>query len=268
MYGVVGTYPRQSPVPRFRPRIRSKFFLVLVVLLPVVFGLPAVGVHGLSNLRSQADLLYSTNLRIARLTDRIGSDLDANYELSLRLNQTDDRSLQRRLNGELLGKRIPDVERDIDALRRATHNFPDEEARVQTIDAGWRRYLSLYQTGALGSSGPAADSRSRDEGLARKVDAIFRPIRSLAATMSAHEANEAADSHQRARAIYRSTRNQLIALWAGATLIGLGAVLWLIRDIVPRTRSYSRFAAHVASGEPSEPIEPRGSDELADLGAP
>jgi len=265
MYGVVGTYPRH-PVHRFRPRIRSKFFLVLVVLLPVVFGLPAVGVHGLSNLRSQADLLYSTNLRIARLTDRIGSDLDANYELSLRLNQTDDRSLQRRLNGELLGKRIPDVERDIDELRGATHNFPDEEARVQTIDAGWRRYLSLYQTGALGSSRPAADSRSRDEGLARKVDAIFRPIRSLAATMSAHEANEAADSHQRARDIYASTRNQLIALWAGATLIGLGAVLWLIRDIVPRTRSYSRFAAHVASGEPSEPIEPRGSDELADLG--
>jgi diguanylate cyclase (GGDEF)-like protein len=58
----------------------------------------------------------------------------------------------------------------------------------------------------------------------------------------------------------------VLALATLAVLLCLSAFLWLIRDIVPRTRQYSRFATRVAAGEASEPIEPRGSDELTSLG--
>jgi diguanylate cyclase (GGDEF)-like protein len=58
----------------------------------------------------------------------------------------------------------------------------------------------------------------------------------------------------------------MLACAAFAIVAALSTVLWLIRDIVPRTRSYSRFAAGVASGAASEPIEWHGSDELAELG--
>jgi diguanylate cyclase (GGDEF)-like protein len=49
-------------------------------------------------------------------------------------------------------------------------------------------------------------------------------------------------------------------------LLAVGMFVWLIRSVVPRTRRYSRFAARISAGEVGGRLEPRGSDELADLG--
>jgi diguanylate cyclase (GGDEF)-like protein len=253
-------------MPRFKPRIRTKFFLVLAVLLPVVFGLPAVGVHGLLNLRYQAELLYETNFTISRLSERVGDDLDANYEVALRLSQTNDPRVRDRLKSEAVTKLIPPVERDIDALRRATHGFPQERASVEKIERSWRRYLALSQRRLFNSAGTSALPSQGKDAVAEKLDVTFEAMTSQAASVSASEDGEAAATDKRVQATYRSTRDQLVALWAASIIVGLGAIFWLIRDIVPRTRNYSRFASRVASGEAIDPIEPQGSDELADLG--
>jgi GGDEF domain-containing protein/HAMP domain-containing protein len=55
-------------------------------------------------------------------------------------------------------------------------------------------------------------------------------------------------------------------LTAPPALVWLVISLLLIRNLVPRVRSYSRFAAGVADGHPGEQLTVRGADELAELG--
>ena len=49
-------------------------------------------------------------------------------------------------------------------------------------------------------------------------------------------------------------------------IAGLGGALWLIRNVVHRVREYSTFAGSVAEGATSARVQPRGHDELTDLG--
>jgi HAMP domain-containing protein len=57
-----------------------------------------------------------------------------------------------------------------------------------------------------------------------------------------------------------------VGIAAAAALVWLVISLLLIRNLVPRVRSYSRFAAGVADGRPGEQLTVRGADELAELG--
>jgi diguanylate cyclase (GGDEF)-like protein len=57
-----------------------------------------------------------------------------------------------------------------------------------------------------------------------------------------------------------------VGIAAAAALVWLVISLLLIRNLVPRVRSYSRFAAGVADGHPGEQLTVRGADELAELG--
>ena len=52
----------------------------------------------------------------------------------------------------------------------------------------------------------------------------------------------------------------MLAFAAAAMVAALSTMLWLIRNIVPRTRRYSLFAAGVASGAVTKPVEPKGRD--------
>jgi HAMP domain-containing protein len=51
-----------------------------------------------------------------------------------------------------------------------------------------------------------------------------------------------------------------------AFLLGIGSVMALTRNVVPRIRRYSSFAASVASGDLRGRLDAPGSDELAMLG--
>ena len=49
-------------------------------------------------------------------------------------------------------------------------------------------------------------------------------------------------------------------------LAAVSAMLWLIRSVLPRTLSYSRFASRIAEGDFGQRLHPKGTDELAHLG--
>ena len=232
----------------------------------MIFAAPVVGIHGLTQLRDEGDKLYEDNVKTILLAQNAASHIDDGFELALRLIPATDPAYQRRLERQLA---VVDaqVDRDLAELRRPR---PDDTAwereAVTRLDAGWLRFVTLWQTGAFDSPGSGAAVARQNDAIALKLAGILNPVSALANKLSQRQAGEARETQRRRGEAYRTSRRQMLGFAAIAILAALSALLWLIRDIVPRTRSYSRFAAGVASGAASEPIEPRGSDELAHLG--
>ena len=251
---------------RFALRIRSKFLLAFAILVPVIFAAPVVGIHGLTQLRDQGDKLYHDNVKTTLLAQNAASHIDDGFELALRLIPAKDPAYQRRLERQLA---VVDaqVDRDIARLRQPrTDDTAWERAAVERLDAGWRRFVDLWQTDGFDHPGHGAALTRHNDATARKLAGILDPVSALATKLSTEQGAEARETQHRRVVSYRTSRRQMIGFAVIAILAALSALLWLVRDIVPRTRSYSRFAAGVASGAASEPIEPRGSDELARLG--
>jgi methyl-accepting chemotaxis protein len=138
---------------------------------------------------------------------------------------------------------------------------PDELARVERLAEAWARFERLWQSGAL-DIGSAAPRRAT----AARVAAILEPATELAAEMAAIEAEEAHESQTRAQSTYGGASLRIVLLSAAAVLVCLLIALALVRNLVPRLRSYSNFAGRVADGQLGERLSPRGGDEVADLG--
>jgi methyl-accepting chemotaxis protein len=101
---------------------------------------------------------------------------------------------------------------------------------------------------------------------AAQVAAILEPTTELAAEMAAIEAEEARESQSRAQATYGDASSRILLLSVAAVLVCLLIAMALVRNLVPRLRSYSSFAGRVADGQLGERLTPRGGDEVADLG--
>jgi GGDEF domain-containing protein/HAMP domain-containing protein len=84
--------------------------------------------------------------------------------------------------------------------------------------------------------------------------------------MAVTEVEHARESREAAEATYRATHGRVLGIAAAAVLVWLAISLLLIRNLVPRVRAYSAFAAGVADGQPGVQLTVRGADELAELG--
>ena len=125
------------------------------------------------------------------------------------------------------------------------------EAALDTV-------IGLWRAGAFEGSAATGSSRRAEELLAPIVDAMDIAGEQALETAAGAEATADAD--------FSRTRTGVIAVLLAALLLGIGMVLWLVRTVVPRTRSYSRFAARVSEGDVAGRLDPKGADELADLG--
>lgn len=250
-----------------RLRIQTKFLIVFAVLVPVIFAVPVVGVHGLGTLRGQANLLYEDIFKTSRVTQDLATSVDDAQALTLQLVLTRDRAYQERLDADLLGLVVPRVDGNIRRVRRKlAHGSPAERGRLRRLDRRWRRFVALARAGAFDTAGSSGAASASNDRLARRARSIFAPITSAARAMTATEGAEGKETAEAAGSAYSSSRDRMLVFASLATLVGLIAMLWLIRNVVPRMRDYARFAARVASGQASEPVSPRGTDELADLG--
>jgi hypothetical protein len=109
--------------------------------------------------------------------------------------------------------------------------------------AGWRQFMGLVAGGQLTQT----DAQLRSATAAQVVtllDAVVVQGRDIAD----HESEDAHAAYQRAI----SDRNQSVLLMGVVLVValagGVGAVLWLIRSVLPRTLAYSSFAARLAEG--------------------
>jgi len=133
------------------------------------------------------------------------------------------------------------------------------------LQTDWQRFLTYTQSRdfLIAASGP---SKTDVAVSARLEGRLAKSLSSTVGELDAAEVKQANNARDEAEATYARS---LLLLWvfvAVGLLAGATAALWLTRDVVRRVRAYSTFAARVAAGDLETRTDPRGHDELTDLG--
>jgi diguanylate cyclase (GGDEF)-like protein len=248
-----------------RLTISRKFFGVLMVLGPLMVALAVVGVLGLRSMKSSFDLVFARNIHVSQVSTTLGADLSHAEEITLQLPPAPP-GTRRALNATLAETVIPEVSAGLSQLAALhAHDDAGERGQVAQLDRGWARFLSLDQAGRFDSAG-----HRRGRKWAARVDGeiagIFSPLRAVTQAEAAQEQVKAAQEHAQAERTYDSSLLEIAVITVAALVLGIGSVLLLTRNVVPRIQRYSRFASAVADGDLSDRLDPRGSDELAALG--
>jgi diguanylate cyclase (GGDEF)-like protein len=242
--------------------VAARFFVVLAVLVPSLFAVAAVGARGLQYVGGTVSFLYGNTVLTAQsANDLTGSIADA-HQTALAILASDDPALRQRLYVRLVQRIVPDVDAGLALLR--THLSADERIEVTDLDnivTDWRRFVGLVAVGKFTQSDAHLRSAAASE-----VSAALDHVAGLSRDITHHEADQARAANELAG--HRRTGSlALMAVVLGLALtLGVGVVLWLIRSVLPRTLAYSRFAARVADGDDAPMDEPRGDDEISQLG--
>jgi diguanylate cyclase (GGDEF)-like protein len=251
---------------RSKLTIAPKFFLVLAVVGPLMLALAFVGLHGLNGMRAESDAIFQDNVRTTEKTLALARHVLEARGLALELIAVTSPARRRTVSEELDQRVIPAVEADLAALHLLHAGDPVAERRtVAQLPAAWRRFLALRHSHLLELQAVRSKTAARDR-LADEVDTALAPVAKLTNQFARLENVEAAGAHESSQRTYRTSRDLIIGIALSALALGVGSVLVLIRNVVPRVREYSGFAGRVASGDLSGRLDPKGADELATLG--
>lgn len=246
-----------------RLRIGHKLTLALAVLLLTTVAVAVVGLSSVSDVNRRATALYADNIRTTETTSALWGGRYEAEESAFQLLLVSSAAERSELEDEL-DESLPKVESAIVALRQIhVSDAPVEKARVEQIAAGWLEFERLWRSGALASGDPKVRRR-----VTARVAAVLEPATELAAALAATEGREARESQARAEATYRAARLRIVVLSVGSVLVCLLIALALIRDLVPRLRSYSRFAGRVADGQLGERLTPVAATRWPSSGGP
>ena len=244
-----------------RLRIGPKLMVALAGLLAATVMVSGVAVAGLGAVNARTQELYRHNVLTTQAIAELQARLDDAAESALQLLLFERPADRSRLQVELRGRIVPAVDDGIEALREIYAADPDvDQAGLEQLERGWAEFKRLVETG-LDPRGEA-----QEQALTRRAVASIDPITAFVARLAATEVEHARASQADAEATCRATRSRVVGIATAAGLVWLVISLLLIRNLVPRVRSYSRFAAGVADGHPGEQLTVRGADELAELG--
>jgi diguanylate cyclase (GGDEF)-like protein len=247
--------------------IPRKFWVVLAVLAPLIAATGLTGVQGLASVKSRFDQVFTDNIHTSQVSTTTGADLARADEIALQLVSTTSPAQRLRLNATLDESVVPAVENDLSQLDRLhAHNSLSERASVERLLRGWSQFVALRDTGVLAAHATGADTPQAAGRLATAINGIFEPLAAVIATEAKTEATAADQAHAQAVQDYDTSRLLIWVIALAAFAIGTGSVLLLIHNVVPRIKRYSQFATAVATGDLSDRLDPRGSDELATLG--
>jgi diguanylate cyclase (GGDEF)-like protein len=242
-------------------RIGPKLMLALAGLLAATVMVSGVAVAGLGAVNAQTQELYHHNLLTTQAIAELQATLDDAAGSALQLLLFEGAAERSRLLADLRGRIVPRVDERIAALQKSYAADPDADpARLERLSEGWGAVKRLIR------SGLDPHDEAQEQAMTRQVVAAVDPVSTLAAEMAATEVEHARESREAAEATYRATHGRVLGIAAAAVLVWLAISLLLIRNLVPRVRAYSAFAAGVADGQPGGQLTVRGADELAELG--
>ena len=248
---------------KYSLRIRSRFALVLLVVVPALLGALAVGVAGLQTGRDTANSLYTDHLVTIQKVTSLGRALQDVRQTSLQILLADSASERRQLTATLLSERVPAVESQRVTVADLVSRKPKETASIRRLNDGWSQFQALVVSGSLFVPNATAAVKSRT---ASQLITALNGATAAADSVVASEDSFARAAHQ--AGLERFDRHIILILIVG--LIGLissaGVVMWLIRSVLPRTLAYSAFASEVSHGNYTRRLHPEGGDELAQLG--
>ena len=240
--------------------------LTLAVLIPALGSVAFIGYHGLRQTQADANRVYDDNIQTLRLVGTLRDHIDEAEETALRLIPTVNRSKITQLNTKLDATDIL-VDGEIEALRQThAHDPASERRRVAAIASEWQLFETLRRTGALDHVGFDRASVLLDEQVANRLSSIFASIADITSAESQLELAQATASHDQAVTTYHQSLWLLGIIVAAAISAGLACVILLTRNVVPRIREYAGFAQRVSNGDLDARLDPRGSDEIAQLG--
>jgi diguanylate cyclase (GGDEF)-like protein len=235
--------------------------LALAGLLAATVMVSLVAMAGLGALNARTQRLYDHNILTTQATAELQATLDDAAETALQLLLLEREADRVRLETSLRSQIVPAVDEQIATLRQTYAGDPDvDPARLERLSDGWADFRRLVQ------SGLDPRDEAQEQAMTRQAVAIIDPVTTEVANLVATEVEHARESQEEAGATYQATRWRVVGIAATAALVWLVISLLLIRNLVPRVRAYSRFAAGVADGQPDGQLTVHGTDELAELG--
>jgi len=189
-------------------------------------------------------------------------------ELNVQLGHVQDESVQATVTGNAdeaveLKQRSAAIEKLLEHLKALPDSSAKERKLISLETTLWPKFMADWDAGKLAAKGSSSAAKAEAAG---QLDERLSPIKDSMETLAA-DANQGATSGFKAAESLASSSKRLtwISLVISA-LLGLGGVVWLIRQIVPRIRRYSEFTTEVAGGDLTSRVEVSGTDELAQLG--
>ena len=239
--------------------VRGKLALAFGSVLLLMFGLGGLAALKLSR-------IYETTDRI--LTFRVSGVRDSSHmvEAATRIRVRDYRMGVTRAEdiAPVLASRQQAID-EFEAARAKYAQFmldAQEKSLYEQALRDWQAYAALSdQAAALARAGKADQVLPAVMGAVKPFDAAIASMRQLTAF---NDAGATADA-QAARALYESSRQQVIAMLAAAVALAgaLGALI--ARAITVPLREAVDVAEAVAGGDLTRRIDSRGRDETAQL---
>jgi diguanylate cyclase (GGDEF)-like protein len=241
--------------------ISARFALVLVVLVPSLLAVTAIGFRGLQSDRNSANSLYSDHLLAIEAVSTLESALQDAQQASLELLLAQTPAQRQQLSTALVVSLSPPIESSLDKILALSADDAVEQRSAQMAASSWASFQKLLASGALAASTPATEAS-----LVTQVTAAFDAAATAAKSINRAEVGQAEQAHRDALATYHRSVELMLLVGLLGLLCSVGVVSWLIRSVLPRTLAYSAFAAQVRQGDYTQRLHPGGSDELAQLG--
>jgi HAMP domain-containing protein len=265
---------RRREMPRARTglrlRVRTKFALVLILLVPSLLVVAWVGAAAQSLMRAEADRLYENNVRSIQRTVQLQARVGAAGRTALQMIPTTRPDRLAELRTRLYERLIPQLDGQVAELQQhaSRERAQDSEERrlAGRLAADWRQLKAVVQSPEFVATAYTRTDEGTSERLSDRVVASLAAATATIDAMQTLHAEEARAAKERINREDDRTGRQTVVIVAVALAAAIGGVVWLTGDVVPRIRDYSRFAAEVAAGELSARLRPTGTDELAELG--
>lgn len=245
--------------------IAAKFFLVLGVMTASLLSAVTIGTNAQSRMKAAADGLYSKNVRDLKHTTELNGALGEAGWRALQLVAVAHPERLADLRGGLFERIIPDIDQGIAVLVEGAHDETERE-RAREVRRQWEAFKDILRSPDFDLTSRTATAGEVNDALAEKLTTSLVAVRSSVSKMDEFMIEEARVASIEISRDAQRTRRTSALLLAGALVAGIGSILWLIRDVVPRVKRYSRFATAVTHGDLSARLEPKGSDELSQLG--
>ena len=245
-------------------RVAGKFVLAIGVLLPALLGVAGASVLTTVRLHQEVAHIAENSIPDSQHVAEAAAALGDVKTASLLLVSTYDAAGVRLVNRRLDEDLLPRAQKALFGLELVTAREVEQRRHVLQARDAYQRYLALRRSGVYDATGAVAVQASAR--LARRTVDLFTPIDQALDQMRMWEQAEAAEAKEEADRAYTQGQLLLLGTLVVCLLLGAGGAVWLIRDMVPRIRAYSRYAREVAAGSAVADLPVRGSDELAHLG--
>ncbi len=253
--------PRSRPDRNRQRGIAARFWVVLAVLVPSLVSVAAVGLWGIGKTTDAVTFQYENNIVSIRAADELRLGISEARDTALHALATDDVTVQRTLHQQLLSDHMPAVEVEFVRVRGLLDALDGPAIEhLSDMRRAWRAFALLVAEGRLRD--PNIDRSAVASQVVTALDAAV----ASGAEIAQHEASEAQEAYQGALSQRDRSLTSMVIVLLIALAVGAGAVVWLIRTVLPRTIAYSRFASRVAEGDDAPMDDPTGDDEIAQLG--